>query len=102
MATPPPGSTPFPYTTLFRSRGEAGLGEAAHEAAAGEGVVQIFRNELAHGILQILISPAWAVGRWARNRSRDRKSTRLNASHTVIAYAVCCFKQKKTRGRGPQ
>src|SRR5260221_6518562 len=39
---------------------------------------------------------------WASAASwtfRDRKSTRLNSTHTVISYAVFCLKKKKTRGR---
>src|SRR5215204_7441393 len=36
-----------------------------------------------------------ACGRWSSCRRRDRKSTRLNSSHTVISYAVFCLKKKK-------
>src|SRR5436190_5556436 len=42
-------------------------------------------------------SAAWSTGptrRWSGSR-RDRKSTRLNSSHTVISYAVFCLKKKK-------
>src|SRR5260221_7970073 len=40
-------------------------------------------------------------GRWHRHRDRrDRKSTRLNSSHTVISYAVFCLKKKKIKGPG--
>src|SRR2546430_8932129 len=67
MIRRPPRSTLFPYTTLFRS---------------------------------------WLIGRWnpdvlVRNhlsesarRSEDRKSTRLNSSHSQISYAVFCLKKK--------
>src|SRR5438034_9363808 len=43
--------------------------------------------------------PARATSRSSRCRtwSRDRKSTRLNSSHTVISYAVFCLKKKKRR-----
>src|SRR2546427_8957400 len=36
------------------------------------------------------------AGRSCRERSQDRKSTRLNSSHSQISYAVFCFKKKKT------
>src|SRR5260221_7738883 len=70
MIRRPPRSTLFPYTTLFRSRPV----ELALERRAAFG-----RGELE------------ARGR----RVRDRKSTRLNSSHTVISYAVFCLKKKK-------
>src|SRR5256885_3595261 len=70
MIRRPPRSTPFPYTTLFRSdRG----GSAAVRA----------RQDLR------------ADGR--RRPRQDRKSTRLNSSHLVISYAVFCLKKKKTK-----
>src|SRR5437588_10459242 len=76
----PPRSTLFPYTTLFRShgsvRGEGGREEKRPAAASGEGGTTQ-QNE----------------GR--RRRQGDRKSTRLNSSHTVISYAVFCLKKKK-------
>src|SRR5438132_4752228 len=65
----PPRSTLFPYTTLFRSR----------EAAVTR------ENDTRH------------PQRPAPAPSRDRKSTRLNSSHTVISYAVFCLKKKKKR-----
>src|SRR5476649_2252904 len=67
MIRRPPRSTLFPYTTLFRS---------------------IFDFALDEGGMQALFE---------RGRSRDRKSTRLNSSHTVISYAVFCLKKKKIR-----
>src|SRR5438034_2641808 len=69
MMRKPPRSTLFPYTTLFRS-GAAGRGRRA-AGARGHRV------------------------RCAVIRSIDRKSTRLNSSHTVISYAVFCLKKKK-------
>src|SRR5947207_11389458 len=70
MLQQPPRSTLFPYTTLFRSR----------PAAAGGG-----RRAARLGGA----APA------GRARGGDRKSTRLNSSHTVISYAVFCLKKKK-------
>src|SRR5438132_4539353 len=66
----PPISTLFPYTTLFRS-----LAPRARGRAAGPG-----RGRRGRAVVD----------------DQDRKSTRLNSSHTVISYAVFCLK-KKTR-----
>src|SRR2546430_4191747 len=76
MIRRPPRSTLFPYTTLFRSRAalEPGVRLGVHRPAGGP-----VRNGAA------------ADGR----RIRDRKSTRLNSSHSQISYAVFCLKKKK-------
>src|SRR5260221_4912109 len=66
MIRRPPRSTLFPYTTLFRSVQEAGNARVGRAVAAG--------HEL-DGPGDVL----------------DRKSTRLNSSHTVISYAVFCL-----------
>src|SRR5438034_1940281 len=81
MRRRPPGSTLFPYTTLFRSDSISGR-VAALEAEGG----------LCHG--------GAGFGSEAGLRSRDRKSTRLNSSHTVISYAVFCLKKKNRNGHG--
>src|SRR5438132_5396970 len=60
-----------------------------------------------HDALPISVSPASEVcaaqlWRWIKPAARrDRKSTRLNSSHTVISYAVFCLKKKKTRAMFP-
>src|SRR5205807_6778668 len=71
---PPPSSTLFPYTTLFRSR--------ADEAEDRPGAADIFFTGIAlpRGVFHL--------------RRGDRKSTRLNSSHLVISYAVFCLKKK--------
>src|SRR5436190_9326836 len=72
MLRRPPRSTLFPYTTLFRSgRGGDGRVARAHDGAR--------RRRL---------PPP------DRQRGPERKSTRLNSSHTVISYAVFCLKKK--------
>src|SRR2546430_16263698 len=71
MIRRPPRSTLFPYTTLFRSCPSAGRDRAAP-------------------------APATA-GRRSQRRRQDRKSTRLNSSHSQISYAVFCLKKKKKR-----
>src|SRR5947207_12107222 len=68
MIRRPPRSTLFPYTTLFRSARDPGFYGATYCTAC-----RMHRP----------------VGR------EDRKSTRLNSSHTVISYAVFCLKKKK-------
>src|SRR5260221_7842249 len=93
MIRRPPRSTLFPYTTLFRS-----LLRAADDHPGPGGVgpdVDVQRRH--HG--PDLPPASRAVGHRGRDvgvvRRRDRKSTRLNSSHTVISYAVFCLKKKK-------
>src|SRR5438477_7893554 len=73
MIRPPPRSTLFPYTTLFRSD-------------RLNCVEDDRRNGVAHGR-----RPAM---RFAEAPGPDRKSTRLNSSHMSISYAVFCLKKK--------
>src|SRR2546430_7999193 len=73
MIRRPPRSTLFPYTTLFRSR--SGAEFAAQQPGADPGAVVFDALQAA--------------------RARDRKSTRLNSSHSQISYAVFCLKKKK-------
>src|SRR5205814_10313245 len=92
----------FPYTTLFRS---ARRHERAHQARLDRRLAARRRTEsLKHGGLRAppkppneradgkaavaLEWPSCAQSRDPRNRSRDRKSTRLNSSHLGISYAV--------------
>src|SRR5260221_1442556 len=73
MIRRPPRSTLFPYTTLFRS---SQLHHIAKTRVARRAHFAIFRA-------------------FVLKTSKDRKSTRLNSSHTVISYAVFCLKKKK-------
>src|SRR5688572_31153561 len=88
MIRRPPRSTLFPYTTLFRSRALQGAlpGEAVIRARGDGGgcPLHAFRRELRG----VVAGHPPAAG--------DRKSTRLNSSHSQISYAVFCLK-KKTR-----
>src|SRR5437879_10738946 len=84
MLRPPPRSTLFPYTTLFRSRGASWSAERDCHAGGypdgqRDGVSRVRRRR-------------------AQNR-RDRKSTRLNSSHRCISYAVFCLKKKKKKNK---
>src|SRR5688572_31292172 len=70
MIRRPPRSTLFPYTTLFRSRNKVFNGKWGFVTFVDNGRV-------------------WQPG--------DRKSTRLNSSHSQISYAVFCLKKKKKK-----
>src|SRR2546430_12703673 len=78
MIRRPPRSTLFPYTTLFRSDRRPVDRRAVRADPGG--------------------APRQRRDRSARraHRARDRKSTRLNSSHSQISYAVFCLKKKKT------
>src|SRR2546427_8760478 len=77
MIRRPPRSTLFPYTTLFRSvRPPVEHGSTLQEAAERG------------------LGP---TGRASRRVDGDRKSTRLNSSHSQISYAVFCLKKKKKK-----
>src|SRR2546430_6417098 len=95
MIRRPPRSTLFPYTTLFRSiagdllkrafEGSAKsmmLGALAAQPASGKDLAEI----------RSLLNEAGCA-------ARDRKSTRLNSSHSQISYAVFCLKKKKQSSR---
>src|SRR5438034_3626426 len=85
----PPRSPLFPYTTLFRS-----LTAEDRRRLNGyvEQIVQKGPNTAALlNELRELVASSIA----RRKTAGDRKSTRLNSSHTVISYAVFCLKKKK-------
>src|SRR5438034_8500677 len=91
MIQRPPSSTLFPYTTLFRSgrrkekRSHYPDWSAAHQFSVmrqGKGALRQWRDR-----------------RTKPRGDEDRKSTRLNSSHTVISYAVFCLKKKKKKQR---
>src|SRR2546430_8375393 len=87
MIRRPPRSTLFPYTTLFRSA-----------------ILVLFIGGLKRGVLRSVAALAGDVdeqhdfafvGCERRGLTIDRKSTRLNSSHSQISYAVFCLKQTK-------
>src|SRR5206468_5842920 len=101
ITRPPPRSTLFPYTTLFRSL----LGTFALGLACGPGETG-FRSLRLESLLARggALDPAWLriafvlmlVGYGTKmGLAPDRKSTRLNSSHDQISYAVFCLKKKK-------
>src|SRR2546430_4529769 len=88
MIRRPPRSTLFPYTTLFRSPAliKAGLSVVDLSAAFR------FREAEAFTSWYQLAAPH---AQWLREAVYgDRKSTRLNSSHSQISYAVFCLKKK--------
>src|SRR2546430_3410286 len=92
MIRRPPRSTLFPYTTLFRSICSVTSSGAApcRRLAPGDppGVADL------RTALQDALGPIYRVEREVRPVG-DRKSTRLNSSHSQISYAVFCLKKKK-------
>src|SRR2546427_2175932 len=82
MIRRPPRSTLFPYTTLFRSLPISGSASQSCSTACYS-------------------SPRRSCRSWRRGRTSqpgtDRKSTRLNSSHSQISYAVFCLKKKKKK-----
>src|SRR5260221_3870209 len=90
MIRRPPRSTLFPYTTLFRSPEEP----TARAVYNYRWTPQTDPFGVVHPTIDYPGVPqVHALFRW--NRLTDRKSTRLNSSHTVISYAVFCLKKKK-------
>src|SRR3712207_7302643 len=101
MIRPPPRSTLFPYTTLFRSARQPGPRRAvAHEHGAvdealphpiGIGSPRSEQHEVGTRWPEVDVELAEG-GHEAT--PLDRKSTRLNSSHANISYAVFCLKKK--------
>src|SRR5689334_23872657 len=98
MLRPPPTSTLFPYTTLFRSK----------PAEAEEKTMRIIKTLTLAALFAASTTTAAmaqdALGDWIGKVQTpaaeltitlDRKSTRLNSSHSSISYAVFCLKKKK-------
>src|SRR2546427_6870141 len=90
MIRRPPRSTLFPYTTLFRSMkaGERAL-QLDPAFVYGEPLLAALYREMGR------FDEAIALYQKAQSISGDRKSTRLNSSHSQISYAVFCLKKKK-------
>src|SRR2546427_7120410 len=87
MIRRPPRSTLFPYTTLFRSW-------RSDVRGAMFGLTRGTRK--AHFVRAALEAMAYQT-RDVLDAMQDRKSTRLNSSHSQISYAVFCLKKKKKK-----
>src|SRR2546430_10570531 len=93
MIRRPPRSTLFPYTTLFRSGEDPRGGHPPGDVPADVGALLAEPGADDR--------PGGDVGGGQRvaeagGQQEDRKSTRLNSSHSQISYAVFCLKKKKT------
>src|SRR2546430_10437100 len=94
MIRRPPRSTLFPYTTLFRSA----VDPLAHAKI-------LYKPQETPATLVAKSSPLgrvyldWARFPFVENQHLDRKSTRLNSSHSQISYAVFCLKKQKQSRR---
>src|SRR5690606_40927514 len=98
----PPRSTPFPYTTLFRS-GVSGEAQEVSIFVAALGASQLIYAEAVPGedlhswlgLHQRTFEFLGGVPAVVVPDNLDRKSTRLNSSHVKTSYAVCCLKKKR-------
>src|SRR2546427_1084092 len=85
MIRRPPRSTLFPYTTLFRSSTPV-----------------LSAQSVGHGVSLTGLAPGTQYHYRVKSRNAaDRKSTRLNSSHSQISYAVFCLKKKKKKTISP-
>src|SRR2546427_3741325 len=91
MIRRPPRSTLFPYTTLFRSLDP---GERVLEA-------DVARNHGFHRVDLVQLLGGNRLLEGVLEEQPDRKSTRLNSSHSQISYAVFCLKKKKKKLKTP-
>src|SRR5688572_32498935 len=87
MIRRPPRSTLFPYTTLFRS----------HPQPLRRGRQHRGHPDDVHRLRQRGAEPSLDRGHQHHGGHLDRKSTRLNSSHSQISYAVFCLKKKKKK-----
>src|SRR5690349_23007485 len=95
MIRRPPRSTLFPYTTLFRSRGER---EPPRRERRADAVLRDLEQGEGGLLEQHRVHPQLHAAHGPGDlRDLDRKSTRLNSSHVEISYAVFCLKKKKNK-----
>src|SRR2546430_9910574 len=100
MIRRPPRSTLFPYTTLFRSRQAQEQRRFSHRLSVGW-------NQVLHRSVSRRRPRLSQISRNCRNDApllwrvtkKDRKSTRLNSSHSQISYAVFCLKKKNKQNQ---
>src|SRR5207253_7758223 len=102
LLPPPPTSTLFPYTTLFRSADfQSGVHDRTRVDLQHDSVLHK-RPETRQCRFQLIGTGSKVrqnvasgfVCSCSANNTGDRKSTRLNSSHVAISYAVFCLKKK--------
>src|SRR5688572_32123468 len=101
MIRRPPRSTLFPYTTLFRSNYRQTINDNLLIIAMIEnpaGVAMAEKIAAVPGIDGLFVAST-DLGSFSGLRQGDRKSTRLNSSHSQISYAVFCLKKKTYTSR---
>src|SRR2546427_7996049 len=98
MIRRPPRSTLFPYTTLFRSEFDGHAIAPAGRDAPRVLVEAVPKQRLARGALRAEVPHVARIvlDLVGARTPGDRKSTRLNSSHSQISYAVFCLKKKTT------
>src|SRR2546427_9631165 len=100
MIRRPPRSTLFPYTTLFRSQRQRQR-QARHELLAIPHRLHLALGQAEDGHFRSVDDGsevrATDVAQRREREAADRKSTRLNSSHSQISYAVFCLKKKKKK-----
>src|SRR5690554_7585196 len=89
-----PHSTLFPYTTLFRSTGDAGMLTDDGEIILTERIKDLYKTSNGKYIAPQMIETRISEDKYI---DQDRKSTRLNSSHVRISYAVFCLKKKNNK-----
>src|SRR5437868_9113812 len=101
MIPPPPRSTLFPYTTLFRSNSAVGDRRYNSIILWDDTFVRYNEPHIGKAAVKVLealgLKVSLARARRCCGRPADRKSTRLNSSHVSISYAVFCLKKKRRK-----
>src|SRR5688572_31262402 len=99
MIRRPPRSTLFPYTTLFRSVFDDGPADVVGDSV-GEAWLDAGTDHQSREGVWMMVAPIALPERRATELAlEDRKSTRLNSSHSQISYAVFCLKKKKKKNK---
>src|SRR5688572_31761193 len=101
MIRPPPRSTLFPYTTLFRSHMGAAVSFVRNLRTEDQRIEPVRGAEITASAFALMGTPP-LHGRTLTAQDEqlnepDRKSTRLNSSHSQISYAVFCLKKKNKK-----
>src|SRR2546430_13220196 len=94
MIRRPPRSTLFPYTTLFRSLVASAPRTGARGPGPGARPSPSFRADGGPDAAEVLFDVPDEQAAGQLRGAQDRKSTRLNSSHSQISYAVFCLKKK--------